>query len=352
VPTYFVSPALSGLFGQFGHQIGFQLALGGLGLIAVLMLYPSGVAGAASRVWEAYLERLARSLARRTRPGRSALLVAEDVRLHFGGVTALDDVTVEVRDGEIVGLIGPNGAGKTTLLNVVSGVLQPEHGSLRLRGEELVGLAPELRSAFGLGRSFQDASLFPGLTVAETVQVGLTSTHRVGFLAAALGAPWARAAETATAEGARQLLERLGLTPWADALTSQLSTGTRRICDLAAQLAAGPSVLLLDEPTAGVAQREVEAFGPLLRNVRDELGCSVLIVEHDLPLLMSVCDRIYAMEAGRVIAEGSPAEIQENPQVLASYLGVAKPEPSRGSRPRRRNVKQPAAASGGARRLP
>lgn len=335
IPTYFLSPAFSGLFGQFGHQIGFQLGLGGLGLIAVLMLYPSGIAGAASKVWEVYLERLATSMARRPADSADDLLVVEDLRLRFGGVVALDGASIKVHPGEIVGLIGPNGAGKTTLMNVVSGTLDPDGGSVRVRGEEMLGLAPELRSAFGLGRSFQDANLFPGLTVTETVQLALARSHRVGFLAAALGAPWARAANAATTTRALEVLGRLGLSDWAGSLTSQLSTGTRRICDLAAQVAAEPKVLLLDEPTAGVAQREVEAFGPMLRQIRDELDCSILIVEHDIPLLMELCDRIYALEGGRVIAEGTPAEIRANPAVIASYLGTNGASGSHRTAPRR-----------------
>jgi ABC-type branched-subunit amino acid transport system ATPase component len=137
-----------------------------------------------------------------------------------------------------------------------------------------------------------------------------------------LGAPWARHSERRSAAQAAEILERFGLTTWADAPASELSTGTRRICELAAQVASGPKVLLLDEPTAGVAQREAEEFGPMLRRLRDELDCSVLIVEHDMPLLMGVCDRIYALSAGSVVAEGTPAEIRNNPTVIATYLGT------------------------------
>ena len=137
-----------------------------------------------------------------------------------------------------------------------------------------------------------------------------------------VAAPWARRSERRTRAAADEIIARFGLAPWADARASELSTGTRRICDLAAQVAAEPKLILLDEPTAGVAQREAEAFGPLLRQIRDELDCSVLIVEHDMPLLMGLCDRIYAMEAGQVIAEGTPDEIRNDPRVVASYLGT------------------------------
>jgi ABC-type branched-subunit amino acid transport system ATPase component len=136
-----------------------------------------------------------------------------------------------------------------------------------------------------------------------------------------VAAPWVKSSERGARRIADDIIERFGLTPWADSLTSELSTGTRRICDLAAQVAAGPKLLLLDEPTAGVAQREAEAFGPLLRRIRDELDCSILIVEHDMPLLMGLCDRVYALEAGSVIAEGTPEEIRDDPLVIGSYLG-------------------------------
>ena len=193
---------------------------------------------------------------------------------------------------------------------------------MTLFGNEVVDLAPDFRAAFGLARSFQDASLFAGLTVRETIQVALVQRHKVGMLSALVAAPWVRASERRTRHVADDIIARFGLEQWADARASELSTGTRRICDLAAQVATQPKLILLDEPTAGVAQREAEAFGPLLRQIRDELDCSVLIVEHDMPLLMGLCDRIYAMEAGQVIAEGTPDEIRSDPRVVASYLGT------------------------------
>jgi len=193
---------------------------------------------------------------------------------------------------------------------------------VRVFGEEVADLPAEYRSAFGLARSFQDARLFPGLTVAETVQVALSAHTRVGFLSSAVGAPWARAVNRSTRAEALKLLERLNITDWADIPTAHLSTGSRRICDLAAQVAGQPKLILLDEPTAGIAQREVEAFPPLLRRIRDDLDCSILIVEHDMPMLMNLCDRVYAMDVGRVIAVGTPEEIRANPVVVSSYLGT------------------------------
>jgi ABC-type branched-subunit amino acid transport system ATPase component len=245
-----------------------------------------------------------------------------NLTVHFGGVRALAAVSLAVATGEIVGLIGTNGAGKTTLMNVISGVITPQRGSVKIFGNEVIDLAPDFRAAFGLARSFQDATLFAGLTVRETIQVALAHRHKVGVMSAMVSAPWVRASERRTRQTADDIIERFGLRAWADTRTSELSTGTRRICDLAAQVAAGPKLLLLDEPTAGVAQREAEAFGPLLRRIRDELDCAVLIVEHDMPLLMGLCDRVYAMETGQVIAEGTPEEIRNDSRVIASYLGT------------------------------
>jgi ABC-type branched-subunit amino acid transport system ATPase component len=349
--TFFIGPSLSGLFGDGGNSLGFQLFLAGGGQVAILLAYPSGLAGFAQERWQAVIDRIARG----ERIGRSDTgsvdeteeltldptprvhatperverdagdelpLVTSGITVRFGGVMALDEPDLIVRPGEIVGLIGPNGAGKSTLINVVSGVLRADRGSVRVFGKEVADLPPDLRPAFGVARSFQDASLFAGLTVAETLQVALSRRYRTGVISAMVGAPWVQASEVRSRRDAEQLAARFGLTPWLDALTTDLSTGTRRICDLAAQVAAGPRLLLLDEPTGGVAQREAEAFGPILRQVREELDCAILIVEHDMPLLMDVCDRMYAMVAGGVIAEGTPEEIRQDPFVVASYLGA------------------------------
>ena len=356
--TFFVGPWLAPIFGDFGHNIGFQLFLAGLLQVATLVWYPLGIAGAVQRGWQRYLLRRAahmeswlppaasptatvddgpdpavaaptsvEAVASAERSGRNSVdiappLITAGLQLRFGGVVALDGPDIRVEPGEIVGLIGPNGAGKTTLLNVISGALRPEHGSVRIFGWEAADLPPEFRTAFGLARTFQDARLFAGLTVIETVQVAMSYRQRAGTLSAMVAAPWARAAETTSRREAETIVARFGLTAWTDTLTGELSTGTRRICDLAAQVAAAPKLLLLDEPTAGVAQREAEAFGPLLRRIRDELDCSILIVEHDMPLLMRLCDRVYAMETGQVIAEGTPEQVRQDARVIASYLGT------------------------------
>lgn len=323
INAFFISPLLTGVFGSVGSQIGFQLILGGGGLIAIMLSYPTGIAGAAQRVWEKFLQRVADEAAARPQPKAEApeALVVNDLRLSFGGVQALDGTSIQVRKGEIVGLIGPNGAGKSTLINAVSGQLHAS-GRVELLGVDVSDLPPDMRWMHGLGRSFQDALLFPGLTVKDVIQVALRSDDRYGFTAAMLRFPWAMRAQQSSERAAEQIIDRFGLRPWANILVSDLSTGTRRICDLAAQVAARPKVLLLDEPTAGVAQRETEAFPPLVRRIRDDLSCAILIVEHDMPMLMGLCDRIYAMENGRVIAEGTPEEVRNDPAVIASYLGT------------------------------
>ena len=320
--TFFLGPLVAPLFGDFGSNIGFALFLSGVGTVFALHKLPTGLAGAIQERWQGYLDRRAEHVSQQRESGEPSPLEVSGVRVRFGGVLALNEPNVVVRPGEIVGLIGTNGAGKTTLMNVISGVIKPESGSVKVFGNEVVDLAPDFRPAYGLSRSFQDASLFAGLTVTETVQLAIARQHKIGFLSAMLAAPWARATERRTRREATEIVERFGLTSWADARTSSLSTGTRRICDLAAQVAAKPKLLLLDEPTAGVAQREAEAFGPLLRRIRDELDCAILIVEHDMPLLMGLCDRVYALETGTVIAEGPPEEIRSDPRVVASYLGT------------------------------
>jgi ABC-type branched-subunit amino acid transport system ATPase component len=338
--TFFLGPHLGAVFGDVGRSVGFQLLLAGIGQLAVLLAYPSGLAGYAQSRWERFLEHVAEHQVQQADPAEHEALVVEDLQLAFGGLRALDHASITVSAGEIVGLIGPNGAGKSTLLNAVTGAL-PATGRVLLFGTDVSGLAPDERWAHGLGRSFQDARLFPSLTVAETLQLALRDGERAGFLAAALRLPWVRTMDRSSRARADEILDRFGLRPYAGSLISDLSTGTRRICDLAAQVAAHPKLLLLDEPTAGVAQREAEVFPGLLRRIRDELGCAIVIVEHDLPLLMNLCDRLYAMESGHVIAEGTPEDVRRDPLVIASYLGTNQ------TAVQRSNQQQPAAAING-----
>jgi ABC-type branched-subunit amino acid transport system ATPase component/MFS family permease len=258
------------------------------------------------------------------------VLEVRDVTRRFGGVRALDGVSFDVRPGEILGFIGPNGAGKTTLFDVISGYTPADGGSIRLRvgGDDghLVDLhdAPtHVRSWRGLGRSFQDGRLFPGLTVDEVIGVALEQHVAVRDpIAATLHLPSVSDSEEKVAARVDELIELLALGAYRDKFVRELSTGTRRVVDLACVLAQRPRVLLLDEPSSGIAQREAEALAPMLRRVRDQLGASLLVIEHDLPLLGSISDRMIALDLGRLVAEGSPTEVIEHPAVVASYLGT------------------------------
>ncbi|MBB4980965.1 ABC transporter permease subunit [Streptomyces nymphaeiformis] len=262
-----------------------------------------------------------------TRPERDALpedrpvLAIKDIHVRFGGVTAVSGVSLDVRPHEIVGLIGTNGAGKSTLMNAIGGFV-PAAGTVALLGREVSGTHPAARAALGLGRTFQAATLFPELTVRETVQIALEARGRSGLLSSALWLPRSVKGERAKRAEARELIDFLGLGRHADTLINDLSTGTRRIVELAGLLALDARLLCLDEPTAGVAQRETEAFGPLILEIRRELGASMLVIEHDMPLIMGISDRVYCLETGRVIAEGTPDAVRHDPRVVAGYLGT------------------------------
>jgi branched-chain amino acid transport system ATP-binding protein len=254
---------------------------------------------------------------------RPVVLATEHLSKRFAGVMALDDVSIELHRGEILGLIGPNGAGKTTLFDLVSGFLVPDAGRVVLDGRDLAGLRPVARARLGLARSFQNARLFPSLTVHQTICIALDDELRLWDpVTAALHLPTVRHAERRLARRADDLLATLGLTDFRDKFVADLSTGSRRIVDLACQIGAHPSVILLDEPSAGIAQRETEALAPVLLQLRDLTGASMLVIEHDLPLVMSVSDRIVALDVGRVVCDGDADRVVNDPQVIESYLGA------------------------------
>ena len=246
---------------------------------------------------------------------------------HFGGIVAVDDVSFTVEPAEVVGILGPNGAGKTTLFDVISGFERPEHGSVALvaadgRRVDLVHRSPSGRAREGLGRSFQDARLFPALTVAETIAVALEDSIEVRDpVAAALWLPAVATSERDARDRVDELLELFRLGAFADKFVRELSTGSRRIVDLAAVAAQHPDVLLLDEPSSGIAQKEADELAPLLLRVRDDLGASLVLIEHDLPFLRRVASRWVALDLGAVIATGSPDEVTADPAVVAAYLG-------------------------------
>jgi branched-chain amino acid transport system ATP-binding protein len=256
-------------------------------------------------------------------PGAKPVLECRSVVKTFGGIQAVDHVDLAVRKGEIVGLIGHNGAGKTTLMDCISGFLTVDQGRVLLRGADITDLAPHQRAVRALGRSFQDALLYPTLTVAETIAVARERhLQSRDLFAAALQLPASYESELAAMAMVDELIELMGLGAYREKLTGELSTGTRRIVDLACIMAQDPDVLMLDEPSGGIAQKETEALGPLLRRVRDRTGSSILIIEHDMPMLSGLCDRLVALELGGVIAEGPPDEVLSHPAVIASYLGT------------------------------
>ena len=254
-------------------------------------------------------------------------LEVRGLRKRYGGVVALDDVSLTVKAGEIVGFIGPNGAGKTSLFDAISGFLPTDGGRVLMAANDgeiydLTERPAQIRSRLGLGRSFQDGRLFPALTVRETIAVALECSVGVKDpIAAALYLPAVISSEAQVYDRVEQLIDFMNLGAFRDKFTNELSTGSRRIVDLACVLAHQPTVLLLDEPSSGIAQRESEALGPLMVKIRDQLGASLLVIEHDLPLLSSVSDRMIAMDLGAVIAQGSPETVVHDPRVVASYLG-------------------------------
>jgi branched-chain amino acid transport system ATP-binding protein len=253
-----------------------------------------------------------------------AVLETQSLSVDFGGIRAVDAVSLAVRPGEVVGIIGPNGAGKTTLFDVISGYTRPVGGSVFLVGEDVSNRGPAERAARGLGRSFQDAALFSSLTVEECVAVACERWIDVRDpVSAALRLPTAYDSERKISARVMELIDLLGLGAYRSKFVRELSTGTRRVVDLACLLAHRPGVILLDEPSSGIAQRETEALVPMLRRIRETTGASLVVIEHDMPLIRSISDRIVAMDQGAVIADGDPDSVLSAPQVVESYLGTS-----------------------------
>ncbi len=277
-------------------------------------------------LWSIYLQKasdaLSAQVARPTDAPRGHDLVVRGVSVRFGGIAALEAVSLHAGHGEIVGIIGPNGAGKTTLFDVVSGFLHPDAGTVELGGEDVTARTAAARARLGLGRSFQDSRLFSALTVRDALAVSLERFTDVGDpFNAILRLPAQVRTEAAVRRRVDELLEMFGLDRYADYLVSELSTGSRRLVDLAAVVAHQPRVVLLDEPSSGVAQREVEAMLGLLRNVRDQLDATMLVVEHDIGFIAELADRLVAMDRGTVLVSGAPGEVLESPLVGEAFLG-------------------------------
>jgi branched-chain amino acid transport system ATP-binding protein len=279
-------------------------------------------------LWSVYLQKAsealgspAPSLAAPNGGGRAEIEV-RGLSLSFGGNNALNDVSLHADHGEIVGIIGPNGAGKTTLFDVVSGFLHPDAGRVELASVDVTDRTASARARLGLGRSFQDSRLFSGLTVRDAVAVSLERFTDVSDpFNAMLRLPLQVRTEAAVMERVDELLDLFGLDRYAENLVSELSTGSRRLVDLAAVVAHQPSVVLLDEPSSGVAQREVEAMVGLLRNVRDRLDATMLVVEHDIAFIAELADRLVAMDQGAVLTSGPPRDVLDSPVVVEAFLG-------------------------------
>jgi ABC-type branched-subunit amino acid transport system ATPase component len=241
----------------------------------------------------------------------------------FGGVRAVNDVSFVAEPGPIVGLIGANGSGKTTTLDMISGLVKPQHGSVSLDGVDMGEYLPEERQRVGMIRSFQDCRLFPALSVHDVLMLCEDAKREVAVLPTTLQMPWARRAEAAKREAVEAVIGAFGLDRFRDHRTTELSTGTRRVVDLASIVLANPRLLILDEPTAGIAQREAEAFIPLLQRIHDVADTTIILVEHDVPLVFELCSMVVVMELGRVVAAGPPDVVRSDPQALMAYLGAS-----------------------------
>jgi branched-chain amino acid transport system ATP-binding protein len=252
-------------------------------------------------------------------PG-SGMLDISGVTVQFGGLTALDDVSLSAEPRQVTGIIGPNGAGKTTLLNAACGFVRPSKGSISFDGHELTGIRPHRLAGLGISRTLQGVGLFSGLSAVENVMIGATTAARAGFWSGLFGLPRSDRDERRLREQAMQALSRVGAADLADSMPDTLAYGLRKRVALARALVGHPRLLLLDEPASGLSEKELPELGGLIKNFADE--ASVVVIEHRMDLMMSVCDTIFVLDFGKLIATGTPAQVQADPAVTAAYLGA------------------------------
>jgi branched-chain amino acid transport system ATP-binding protein len=241
--------------------------------------------------------------------------------MSFGGLMALRHVSFDVREGDIKALIGPNGAGKTTLLNIVSGIHQPDKGDVFFSGEKIVNVSPTRIARKGISRTFQHVELFGNMTVIENIMVGQYAKTKAGFLSSGFKLPFVMKEEKEIQRKSEEILEYINLGQRKDEPASNLPIGEQRTLEIGRALATGPRLVLLDEPAAGLNIKETRNLGEIIKKIRDELKITVVLVEHDMDLVMSISDSITVLNFGEVIAEGTPLEIQKNPEVIVAYLG-------------------------------
>jgi branched-chain amino acid transport system ATP-binding protein len=254
------------------------------------------------------------------------VLEVRDLSIRFGGLQALQDVNLEVNEFEIVGLIGPNGAGKTTAFNCITGFYKPDTGTVLYRGADVTRVPPHRKAAMGFGRTFQNVGMVKGSTVLENLKTAQHARVEYDVASGLIGTPGVVAEERALAEKADAILELLDLTDVRDARVGGLSYGTLKLLELGCALATEPDVLLLDEPSSGMGPEEAHQLGERLIDLRQAFGLTMLLIEHHVPLVLSVCDHIYVLNFGRLLAEGEPSVIQTHPEVVAAYLGGEAPD--------------------------